>query len=59
MQGSETTKKTGVSGPYVAFFVNQKGVPFEKGYPSPFLRQKAITKLKFAGVKCTGQVDYY
>lgn len=45
-------------GKFVAFFINQKGVPFCKGFHSPFLRDKKIKKMKYAGVKCTARMDY-
>lgn len=46
------------NGPFIAEFINQKGEPFYKGYKSPFLRKKAINKMKYAGVKFIGKQDY-
>ena len=46
------------NGRYIAFYINQKGEFFQKGYPSPFLRDKAIKKLKYAGVRNTGKANY-
>lgn len=46
------------NGPFIAILINQKGNKFYKGFTSPFLREKAVKKMKYAGVKTIGKIDY-
>ena len=48
----EIEKEVTKNGPFVGIFINQKG------FTSPYLRQQAIRKMKYAGVKSIGTIDY-
>ncbi|HAS90925.1 MAG TPA: hypothetical protein DCS12_01260 [Clostridiales bacterium] len=54
----EIEKEVTKNGPFVGIFINQKGTKFYKGFTSPYLRQQAIRKMKYAGVKSIGTIDY-
>lgn len=46
------------NGRFVAHFINQSGMHFTKGFMSPYLRDRAIRKMKHAGVVCKGRSDF-
>ena len=46
------------NGPFIAILINQEGNKFYKGFTSPFLREKAVKKMKYAKVKSVGKMDF-